>query len=432
MFKITETDKVELKRELNESIKKEVIAFANTYGGEIYIGIDDDGNIIGLDNAKQDLESVSNSIRDSIKPDLTLLTSAKVIGIEDKEVIKIDVLKGTKRPYHLASKGLKPSGIFVRHGITSGPATEDSIRQMIIESDGVVFEKKRCMNQELTFDYAKKIFNEKKVGFENYNQRTLGVINEDGYYTNLGMLLSDQCQNSIKCALYDGDTKLEFRDRREFTGSILKQLDDAYEYISLQNKVESYFKGLNRIDREDYPYYAIREALVNSVVHRDYNFSGSTLIHIFEDRIEFVSVGGLVSGLTLNDIMLGISETRNKEFAACFYRLKLIESYGTGIQRIYESYSKFNLEPEFKISENAFVVILPNCNFQPQIEVENSDNEIDYVFKLIKKTKNITRKNIEDELKLSKSRVTVILNKLLDSGKIKQEGKARNTKYNIR
>jgi ATP-dependent DNA helicase RecG len=91
--------------------------------------------------------------------------------------------------------------------------------------------------------------------------------------------------------LYNGETKLEFRDRKEFSGSILKQLDEAYEYISLQNKVESNFKGLNRIDKEDYPYYAIREALVNAVVHRDYTYSGSTLIHIFEDRMEFVSIG---------------------------------------------------------------------------------------------------------------------------------------------
>lgn len=337
------------------------------------------------------------------------------------------MLKGTKRPYHLTAKGLKPSGVFIRHGITSAPATEEAIRQMIIESDGVVFEKTRCINQELTFDYAKKIFKEKKLGFEKSNQRTLGIINEDGYYTNLALLFSDQCQHSIKCALYDGNTKLEFRDRKEFSGSMLKQLDEAYEYISLQNKVESNFKGLNRIDTEDYPYYAIREALVNSVVHRDYSFSGSTLIHIFQNRIEFVSVGGLVSGLTLKDIMLGISESRNKNLAACFYRLKLIESYGTGIQRIYESYAKYSVEPEFKISENAFVAILPNVNYK----TDSVDNE-EEVLKIIKDRTNVTRKDIELELNLSKSSVILLLNKLLEEGKIQQEGKARNIKYRIK
>lgn len=190
--------------------------------------------------------------------------------------------------------------------------------------------------------------------------------------------------------------------------------------------MESDFIGLNRVDRTDYPYYAIREALVNSVVHRDYNFSGSTLIHIFEDRIEFVSVGGLVSGLTFDDIMLGISESRNKNLAACFYRLKLIESYGTGIQRIYESYSNYAVKPEIKISENAFVLTLPNVNVNSEIDTN------DYrVLSIIKEKGKVTRKDIETELKLSKSTATLILNKLLNEGKIKQEGKARNTTYCI-
>lgn len=426
MFEIKETETIELKRELNESIKKELIALVNTYGGEIYIGIEDDGTVVGLNNAKQDLESISNIIRDSIKPDMTLLTSVKIVEIEGKDIIKIEILKGIKRPYHLISKGLKPSGVFVRHGITSSPATEDSIRQMILESDGVVFEKSRSINQDLTFDYTKRIFKEKNIEFQKSNQRTLGIINEDGYYTNLALLLSEQSQHSIKCALYNGKTKLEFRDRKEFSGSILKQLDESYEYINLQNKMESDFIGLNRVDRTDYPYYAIREALVNAVVHRDYNFSGSTLIHIFEDRIEFVSVGGLVSGLTFDDIMLGISESRNKNLAACFYRLKLIESYGTGIQRIYESYSNYAVKPEIKISENAFVLILPNVNVNSEIDTN------DYrVLSIIKEKGKVTRKDIETELKSSKSTATLILNKLLNEGKIKQEGKARNTTYYI-
>lgn len=124
--------------------------------------------------------------------------------------------------------------------------------------------------------------------------------------------------------------------------------------------------------------------------------------------------------------MLGISETRNKNLGACFYRLKLIESNGTGIQRIYENYLKYNAEPEFKISENAFVVILPNVNYQ--IDEENDVK----VLKIIKSRKNVNRKDVEEELNLSKSTVNLLLNKLLKEGKIQQEGKGRNVRYRIK
>jgi ATP-dependent DNA helicase RecG len=422
-----ETEHIEFKRELNDSVKKEIIAFANTDGGKIYVGVDDSGNVVGLNNSKLDLESISNTIRDSIKPDLSMHTAVYIRELNSKEIIEIEVAKGTKRPYHLVSKGLKPAGVFVRHGITSSPASDEAIRQMIIESDGLSIEKSRCMNQDLSFTYAEKMFREKDIGFQQVQQRNLAIINEDGYFTNLGLLLSDQCEHSIKCAIYNGQSKLAFRDRKEFNGSILKQLDEVYEYIHLQNKIESYFQGLRRVEEADYPYYAIREALINAVVHRDYSFSGSILIHIFEDKMEIVSIGGLVAGLTMEDIFLGISETRNKNLAACFYRLKLIESYGTGIQRMKESYQNYAVGPAFKASDHAFVVTLPNVNYK----VHSETNE-EKALAIIKVKGIAGRKEIEKELSLSKSSVTLILNKLLTEGKIKQEGNARNTSYRLK
>lgn len=421
MFK--ETDRVELKREFNDSLKKEIIAFANTNGGKIYIGIDDDGNIIGLSNAKENMEAISNSISDAIRPDLRMFTSINLLTIEGKEIIEIEVLKGTKKPYHLTSKGMKSSGVFIRHGITTHPASEDIIRQMINDNEGTSYERLRCLNQDLTFEYAEKFFKKRNIIFKKVQQRTLGLIDEDGYYTNFGLLLSDQCEHSIKCAVYNGNTKLEFRDRKEFGGSILHQLDDVYDYISLQNKTNSHFEGLRRIDKFEYPIFAIRETLINAIVHRDYSFSGSILIHIFDNRIEFVSIGGLVSGLTKNDILLGVSESRNKFLANCFYRLELIESYGTGIQRINESYNNAKEKPKIEISEHAFVVTLPNMNYK--IEISNKDKVLDIIMNRPK----TSRAFIEKELGLSKTSVTLLLKELIAEGKIIQEGKARNTVY---
>lgn len=419
-----ESDKMELKRELNDSLKKEVIAFANTEGGLIYIGIDDEGEIVGLLNPARDMESVSNMIGDSIHPDLRMFTNVNLKKIEGKDVILVEILRGTKKPYHLTNKGMKPSGVFVRHGITSRPASEDLIRQMILENEGTTYEKMRSMNQELLFDYTEKYFVDRNIEFKKSHKRTLGIINEDDYYTNLGLLLSDQCEHSIKCAVYNGKTKMTFRDRMEFNGSVFEQLDRVYDYLSMYNKTSSTFEGLKRIDQMDYPEFALREVLINSIVHRDYSFSGSILIHIFDDRIEFVSTGGLVARLTKEDIIVGISESRNINLANCFYRLELIESYGTGIQRIMESYKGTGKTPVINITANAFVVILPNINYYNE---EKTDKEKIVYF--VEENDSVSRKYIENELGISKSSARILIKELMGEYKIRQVGKGKNTRY---
>lgn len=269
------------------------------------------------------------------------------------------MLRGTKRPYHLTDKGMKPSGVYIRHGVSYAPATEEAIRDMLHESDGVTFDKSRSVNQDLTFDYANKYFADNHVAFRDSNKRTLKLIDSDGYYTNVALLLSDQCEHSIKCAVYEGTGKTRFKMRKEFFGSVLKQMDEAYEFISLNNNLNSTIEGLKRIDNPDYPTYALREALLNTIVHRDYDYSGSTLINIYDDRMEFVSIGELVKGITIEDIMGGVSQSRNVLLANVFYRLELIESYGTGIRRIIESCEGCMVQPIFTAAPASFVVTLP-------------------------------------------------------------------------
>ena len=148
------------------------------------------------------------------------------------------------------------------------------------------------------------------------------------------------------------------------------------------------------------------------------------MIHIFDDRIEFVSTGGLVDGLTKEDIMAGVSESRNMNLANCFYRLKLIESYGTGIQRIMESYSGTGKKPEINITANAFVVILPNINY---FHGEKTDKEKTIDF--INENDSVSRMYIENELGISKSSARNLIKELLEEYKIQQIGKGKNTRY---
>ncbi len=166
-------------------------------------------------------------------------------------------------------------------------------------------------------------------------------------------------------AVFEGIEKNIFKDRKEFKGSLLKQVTEAFEFINLLNKTEATFEGLIRKDERDYPVEAIREALLNAVIHREYSFSGSTLVNIYEDRIEFVSLGGIVYGLSLDSIMLGVSQSRNEKLANIFYRLHLIEAYGTGIRKIFTNYERYNMKPTIKAEVGAFQVVLPNIHSEP-------------------------------------------------------------------
>lgn len=350
----------ELKQEITEGLLKEVIAFANTNGGTIYVGVDDNGDLVGLTETFQKQEAVLNKIRDSISPDLTLYTEMEIMEQDGKEFLAVKVQEGIKKPYHLIAKGLKPSGVYVRHGTSSVPAQEETIRSLIRETDGTIFEKCRCFQQEITFDYASAIFLKHEMELGEPQKKTLGLQDMDGYFTHAGLLLSDQCPHIIRCGIYDGVTKEKFHKRLEFGGSILKQLEDAYAALDLINPLASHFEGLYRKDTQGYPPQALREALVNAIVHRDYDFSGPILIHVHDDRIEIVSLGGLVKGLPIEALHSHISQPRNPILANVFFRLELIESYGTGISRMKENYADFHLSPTFSVTEGSFCVTLPN------------------------------------------------------------------------
>ena len=222
-----ESETVELKSIVVEDIKKEIIAFANCEGGKLYIGVQDDGTVVGLDDPDGVALQISNMVRDAIKPDVTMFLRYKTIEEQGKKLVVVDIQQGTERPYYIAKKGLRPEGVYVRQGYSSVPATNTMIRRMIKETDGDHFEDLRSLEQNLTFQAAKKEFEQCKVTFGVPQMKTLGIMNQEGIYTNLGLLLSDQCVHTIKAAVFEGTTQNEFKDRREFAGSLFEQMNEA-------------------------------------------------------------------------------------------------------------------------------------------------------------------------------------------------------------
>ena len=282
----------------------------------------------------------------------------KPVVIESKNVLQIAVNKGSMAPYYAQSKGIRPEGVFVRRGTASTPATQTEILNMI-KDVSTAYEDARSLEQNLTFIEAERQFESAGLPFGEAQQRSLGIIGRDGCYTNLAYLLSDQCGYKIKFAVFDGQTKEVFRDRHEFTGSLFRQIDDVTRIIDSNNRLSSpKINGVRREDYRVYPVEAIREALLNAVVHRDYAVNGDTLISMFSDRIEFISLGGLVRGVEMADVMMGVSFLRNRKLADIFYRLHLIEAYGTGIAKIKKSYGGQRKQPLFECAPNSFKAVL--------------------------------------------------------------------------
>lgn len=441
-MRFRETEIVELKSIVMDDIKKEIIAFANCDGGTVYVGVADDGKVLGVENADECALQISNMVRDAVKPDVTMFIHYETLECDGKAVVAVNIQRGTNRPYYLAKKGLRPEGVYVRQGYSSVPATDTAIRQMIKETDGDSFENMRSINQALTFEATKKEFEKRNVVFGQPQMQTLKIVSADGIYTNLGLLLSEQCPHTIKAAVFEGINQNVFKDRREFSGSLMQQLNEVYDYIDFHNQTHAIFRKLLRIDTRDYPEVAVREALLNTLVHRDYSFRASTLISIYDDRIEFVSIGGLLPGLELDDLMMGVSVCRNPHLANVFYRLQLIEAYGTGMKKIMGAYANALVQPKIKTTNNAFKIILPNVNFTPKAaeahkKFENAadlalDSNEEKVLQFLREHLMITRKETQTLLEVSQSTAGRILKAMVDSGRIKQIGGSRTTRYELR
>ena len=449
-----ENETVELKATVVEDIKKEIIAFANCNGGRLYVGVGDDGTVIGLEDADGAALQISNMIRDSIRPDITMFVHYETIVDDGKNIIVVEVQRGTDRPYYLAKKGMRPEGVYVRQGYSSVPATDTAIRHMIKETDGDRFEVMRSLNQELTFEALRQEFKLCNVDLGTLQMHTLKLIDNDGLYSNLALLLSDQCRQSIKAAIFQGQNQSIFKDRREFTGSLLQQMNEVYDFIDFHNRTHATIERLHRIDVRDYPEVAVREALLNMLVHRDYSISASALISMYEDRIEFVSVGGLLPEIELEDIMAGLSVCRNQELANVFYRLHLIEAYGTGISKIMKAYADEAKKPVISTTKNTFKIILPNINANgeqlkfgfsedsiPQHKLTalstslkagcSDNNRESLVIEYIKEHNTITRLQAEKLLDVSPATASRLLRKMVSDGNLIQEGRARDIRYRM-
>lgn len=424
---MNENEQIEFKENYTENIYKEIISFLNTNSGTIYIGYDDNGNLVGLDNSKEIEEKISNGIKTKIYPDARVFISVSNETFEEKNYISIKVSKGVDI-YYLKEKGIV-KGTYLRTGSCSIPASEETVKQMILRNSSLSFETSISSNQNLTFNYISKTFSENNINLNEINIKENLHITTNKKYTNLGLLFSDQNPFSFKLAVYQSKEKENFLDRKEFNGSILEIYDNLIEFLKLNTATYGLISTSVREDIEEYPEFILREIVLNSLIHRDYSTLTSNIINLYkDDGIELISYGSLYGNITVDDILAGLSTSRNPYLQSIFMRIKRVEAIGSGLRRVNSYYEKLGLNFEVKALPSTFIVILPRITLNNG-NVKNTNKDVNLILEYIDKNGSITRKNAEVLIKREKTSTSILLNKLVENSILIKVGNGPSTKY---
>lgn len=395
-----------LEKDRPKSWLKTVSAFANTKGGTILYGVrDEDREPVGLDNIAEVSSKVSELINSKISP----VPRYELNPFEDngKDFLAVNVGDGPETPYYYSSDGRKTA--YIRSGDQSLEAPDHILKALILKGqnktyDGIASEYKL---EDVSFTLLDATLKKEAGVIVNKDRDYLSfnLVNTDGYVTNAGLLLSDQGllkQSRIFCTKWKGNVKGsvegDAEDDKEYTGSIISLLSNAETFIKNNSKTSWEINGMHREEFEDYPTKAVREALVNAIIHRDYQILGSEIhIDMFADRLEITSPGGMVDGSQIQDLDLTKipSLRRNTIISDLFGRLHFMDRRGSGITRIIESYADCDIKPRFSSGVSNFTVIFPNKRYVKENNVKAKEeaimiNNADYF--IVKMYKNLSGK----------------------------------------
>ena len=369
-----EKDNIELKRELTDAVKKEIVAFLNTMNGTILVGVENDGNIYKpFQEENRDFidTKVANWLQDTIYP---LPSHLIKHYFNDDGVLVIEVNEGKDKPYYLREKGPKPAGVYKRVGRSIRKANEDEILRMIMSSKNYIYENDISEEQNLSFNALTRAFTQNGMELTERNMVSLGIKNSQNKFTNLGYILSDQSDVTVKVAEYDKDRN--FKLKKQFTGSLIDLFHHVKEQADRLNDVSAKIdiKSFKRKEIVSYPGASLREMILNAFVHADYFIRSNIKIEFFEDRCKITSPGGIFNA-SMDEIMKGTQTYRNHKLVNIFDKLGLIENFGTGIPRTFDAYKNEEKQPVFEATENFFYVTLPNLNYSENDQI----NELDLI-----------------------------------------------------
>lgn len=422
--KFSESKTIELKEKFTKSILKTVSAFSNYHDGTIYIGVRDDGAIVGNVNNSQERINIENTINTMITP--KPFYDLNTIEIDNKSIIEIVVYKGDNGPYYYQNTA------YMRNDTSTIPVDGNNLTRLILKSKNLTYDQVASNKAELSFDYLKSKL-KAVLNIDDVNLAiltTLGLYGENSF-NNAALLLSDNdklSQSYVDIARFKFDTNT-FLDRKRFENqSLLEYFDQAIQEFQIRYSSYEIIDGKHRTSKELIPFIAFREALSNAIIHRDYLLNAGVQIAMFDNRIEISSPGGLPEGMDEEQFYKGLSSlSRNPIIANIFFRLKLIEQFGTGVNRIIDSYKMYKLNPSFEISTSQIRVVLPVTNFDYS-KLESKESIIAY----LKAFPKSSRQSIEDAIGMEKSSLIRRLNELDAQGVIYKSGNGPSTVYSCK
>lgn len=385
-YKKVETTNIDFKSDLEKekpkSWLKSVSAFANTKGGIILFGVDDKTHEeTGVADVVKATEKISELINARIEP--LPRYELNYFMENDKDFIELEIGDGPITPYFYVSDGRKEA--YIRSGNQSIPAPAHILQNLILKGKNITFDSlpSEYNIDDLSFTLLTATIKEKtgKKFNEDKDYISLGLVNKNNNLTNGAVLLSDQGalhQSKVICTRWNGLTKGSIKedaiDDKEYTGSLISLLENTDTFIKNNSKNSWKVEGMDRIEYEDYPLTARREAIVNALIHRDYQILGSEIhIDMYDDRLEIVSPGGMIDGTQIQNLEIGKvpSMRRNTIISDIFSRLHYMDRRGSGLSRIIESYNDFIEKPKFLSDESSFTVIFPNKGYSPVLTINN-------------------------------------------------------------
>ena len=354
-----ETNRIEFKRELTREldIEREVVAFLNyREGGILYIGVDDDGRPIGVNDVDGDVLRIKDRIRNGISPSPMGLFDVTIEHLDDIPVIKVFVASGTEKPYYKTKYGMSERGCYIRVGTAAEPMTNKQIEDLFSHRIHNSIRNIPSPRQDLTFNQLRIYYEEKGMHLNDRYQRTLELLTDDGRLNYVAYLLADENGNSMKLAQYAGTDRYELVSNNEYGYTcLLTATQKVLDKLDVANQVHTVITPTGRHDTSQWDKLAVREAVINAIVHNNYSFGSPAKVELFADRLEITSIGRIPEGMSQEDFFSGMSMPRNKELMRVFRDMEMVEALGSGMVRILRAYNRDN----FTFGDNYIRLTIP-------------------------------------------------------------------------